>query len=89
MGQHAVPDAGSKVCVRGELPGRGTGTRRDQSDSFPLLVVNQLHGLGNVAVVRDDDGTVVTIKPGIVQQVHGKVDVGSLFLGPDHVRVPP
>lgn len=86
MLQYATSDAGSKVCVRGELPGRGTGAGSDQSDSLPLSVFYQLDGLSDVAVVGGHNGTVVTIEPSVIQQVYGKIDIGSLFLGLDHVH---
>ena len=40
--------------------------------------------LGQVGIVREDDGHVKTPAKGIQQQMGGPVDVQTFFLGPDH-----
>ena len=57
-----------------------------KSDPLPVMVPDQAHGLGDVAVVADHHRAVVGVEPAVVEQVYGQIDVRALLLGADHLR---
>ena len=60
-----------------------------QPDPLAVLPTHETHGFGDVAIVADDHSAVVRVEPGVVQQMHSEIDVGSLLLGLDYLcRVP-
>lgn len=57
--------------------------RHDQADDLVRLLPHQPHGFREVAVIGNDNATVESIAPGIVEKMDCEVDVGTLFLGFD------
>lgn len=55
----------------------------DQTDGLAAMFLDEPHGFREVAVVGNNDGAVVSVKPSVVQQMHGEIDVGTLLLGLD------
>ena len=46
----------------------------DDADFFIELVFDDLQCLGQIAIVGYDDSAIIVIEPGVIQQMHGKVD---------------
>ena len=68
-----------------ELARRPPSSRRYQPDQLAMVVPDESHCFGNIAVVADHDRAVVGVQPAVVQEMHSKIDVRAFFLGPDHL----
>ena len=51
-----------------------------------MVVLDQSHRFGNIAVVADHYRAVVGIQPTVVQEMHGEIDVRAFFLGLDYLN---
>lgn len=58
---------------------RGIIHGTDDPDFFLELVFDDLQCLGQIAVIGYDDSAIIEIEPGVIQQMHGKVDIGTFF----------
>ena len=81
-----APRTPRKVRMRHELPGRSASSRCDQPNPLRVMLPDETHRLGDVAVVGDDHRTVVGVQPGVVEQMHGEIDIGPFLLGLGDLR---
>jgi hypothetical protein len=54
--------------------------RAEQTHRFSQLVLDDLDKRLEIAVIRDHNGDLELVRPSIVHEVHGEVDVGPLLL---------
>jgi len=47
---------------------------------------HQLHGLGHIAIVRNDHGTIIVIQSRIIEQVNGQINVRAFFYRLDNLN---
>ena len=62
-----------------ELLRQPAGARLHQAYAFPVTLAYKAHGLREVAVVAHDDRAVMGIEPGVVQEMHRKIDIRTFF----------
>ena len=84
--QGVGPDVPREVRMRHELARRLSGSRRHQSDPLAVILPDQAHRLGDVAVVADHHRAIVRVEPAVIEQVDGEIYVRALLLGADHLR---
>ena len=51
-----------------------------------MVPPHQAHRFGNITVIADDDGTIVSVKPAVVQQMYCQIDIGAFLFRPEHFR---
>ena len=76
-----MADSPGEVGLGAQGVGGSASARNDDAEALAALVAGEADGLGEIAVVADDDAAVVAVVPGVVQEVDGEVDVRRLLFG--------
>lgn len=58
-----------------KLSGRMAATGCYQPNEFIMMHLHEAHGFGNITVVADNDGAIVSIQPSVIQQMNGEIDI--------------